>query len=273
MRVIYQYQFRTDATVAHRLDFPILFSIATLRAWHPEAEVVVLEYEGGRLDWEDFPDRLGFRRLPAPPYDRSTHDGLIPFLMARPSHVWEHASGLTCYCDSDVLWLDRLPDLDRRYVHINESNAGFYLFDPSAYRAAGFLGLWSHFCEEAIRDRRVRDAIRADDPEPYLHDESVFRFLRGAYPELIGRWLWFLSKEDLALPWHLPGPRSGRLHLVKGICGERRGSLAWLLRESRPALERAFTDDELRTILGPDYDLGGTYSLDTIHQAIRMLGR
>lgn len=270
LRVIYQYFCLDDAVVARRLDQPILFSMATLRACHPECEIVVLEYDRGRLDWQDFPNRLGFRVV-RPAHFPAHHDGLLSPHMARAADAWGHASGLTCYSDSDVLWFDRIGPVDPDYVHINRSNSGLFLFDPTAYRAAAFMGLWAHACAETVRDQALRDAIRAASPEPYLHDESVYRHLWRSYPELLDRWLWILTAGDFAHPSDFPLSRAGRLHMIMNRCGVRRGSLAWLLRETRPVLEHYFTEGELREILGDDYPAGGMFSLDTLDDAIDSL--
>jgi hypothetical protein len=267
VRVIYQYFSDHGGEVARRLDFPILLSMATLRAHHPECEIIVLEYNQGNHDWQDYPRRLGFEVVHKS-HDPASHDGLLPIPLARPAHVWEHARGLTTYCDSDVMWLDRLPDLDRDYVHMNRSNTGLFLFDPACYRAAAFMGLWAHACAHAVRDQGLRDAMRAGEAEPQLHDESVYRHLRDVYPELLGSWIWILPHDEFAHPWDLPRARAGRLHLVMWRCGVHRGALAWLLRETQPALERCFTPCELEEILGPYYEMGGAFSLQSLDAAI-----
>jgi hypothetical protein len=51
-------------------------------------------------------------------------------------------------------------------------------------------------------------------------------------------------------------------------CGPRRGALAWLLRETQPALEQVFTPTELESLLGELYPLGGRYSCATLAEAV-----
>ncbi|HWE40644.1 MAG TPA: hypothetical protein VG406_29125 [Isosphaeraceae bacterium] len=267
MRVVYQYFLEGAPTVARRLDFPILFSVATVRRHHPDAEVVVLDYSGGRLDWGDFPDRLGFRTVPKA-LDSTRAADFFPVHIHRPRHVWEEAAGPTVYTDCDVLWLEPLPGLDPGVVHIHEKNGGFFAFDPACYRAAAFLGLWAHACDLADRDPEFRRAVRVNEHDTWLHDESVYRHLWRVYPELLAPWVRHTPPELLAHPWDLPLARAGRFHMTMPHCGPRRGALAWLLRETQPTIERMFNNNELESMLGELHPLGGRYSCATLADAV-----
>lgn len=258
--VIYHYWHKRDCL---SLDYPIIVSIATLRAQNASIPIYVLDCSRRTVDWKEFPRTLNFTvvpwrfRLP-----RKRFRGLV---------LWEHSSkafdlpefaekieqSKIIFCDSDVFWLrNPLPLASEAHIDrfcCRPENTGFFYFDKHSSAVKEFIKLWQATIVAAIYDMRIRKSIwtacRLDQSTKLpLHEEMVHYYVRNDR---------FAFDIPMAENQRLkPGVTENdlkdakNLHIMQVFWPGKRGLIGLHIRELLDSMKNTLDSEQLRLLFG-----------------------
>lgn len=272
--------------VAQNMAFPIILSIATLRAHNKDIPIVVMDLSEGIQDWEDYPNKLNFKverlstflRIDVQKYGfestnwhgvgKTESKPIDLHMMSRPFDYWKcgerQPQNKILGCDSDIFWLKNpLPLIKEENEFISQfvvdGNLGLFYYDKRSSKAQATGKLWMALCLQAIYDPSFRRELVDVTPHyPNIIDEMVMN--------------WAIS-ENIAMPtptpmyenFHISGFRSfiseeeiktkvKNVHCLYSITGPERGRFCQVVNELYDALASVLSDEDLEDIFGDNYN-------------------
>jgi hypothetical protein len=245
--------------VAQNMTFPIILSIATLRAHNKDIPIVVMDLSEGPQDWEDYPDKLDFTvdkvdtylpiDLQRYGFEPHPHHGVgltesKPIdlrMMSRPFDYWKcgerQIQNKILGCDSDIFWLK----------------------NPLPLKAQGTGKLWMALCLQAIYDADFRREIVEVTPHyPNIIDEMVMNWAieKGVsdpkptpiYENFhISAFRSHISVEEVSI-------KVKNVHCLIAIAGPERGRFCQVVKELYASLASVLNEEDLRDIFGDNYN-------------------
>jgi hypothetical protein len=272
--------------VAQNMAFPVILSIATLRAHNKDIPIVVMDLSDSAQDWEDYPNKLnfkvekldpflridveryGFKSTPWPGTGETESKPINLHMMSRPFDYWKcgerQPQNKVLGCDSDIFWLKNpLPLIEEKNGFIPkfvvDGNLGLFYFDKRSDKAQATGKLWMALCLQALYDPSFRKELIEVTPHyPIIIDEMAMN--------------WAIEKK-ITLPtptpryenFHISGFRSygsineietkvKNAHCLYSITGPHRGRFCQVVKEFYDALSSMLSEEDLKDIFGDNYN-------------------
>lgn len=286
--------------VAHNMTFPVILSIATLRAHNPDVPIVVMDLSQGLQDWEEYQLKLNFkveRISPFLPLDLDRYGFRPTFwhavgetntkpidlhMMSRPFDYWKCGQRQTqnkvLGCDSDIFWLrDPFPlvyedEMGKIPQFVVDGNLGLFYYDKRSKEANKTGNIWMAFCLQAIYDPEFRREIIEVTPHyPNIIDEMIMNWAiikNIANTQDTHRWENFhisglrsyVSREEILT-------KVKNVHLLFSICGNQRGRFCQCIKELYDALLSVLPQSDLDDIFGEGHERR-MWSIADFHKSV-----
>ncbi len=162
---------------------PLIFSIASVRAYNKFIPIYVINLSSKRIDWGVYPKKLNFKvynkksKFPENSYYQSK-------LMSRVFDINEVSRLIPesdiLFCDSDVFWIkDPLPLMNEMSLFNCNSNNGVFYYRKTSKAAMNFLLEWQRDIDKTINNHEFRIEILSNfgfSLNFNIHDELVMRY-------------------------------------------------------------------------------------------------
>jgi hypothetical protein len=268
------------------MTFPIVLSIATLRAHNEDVPIVVMDLSDSPQDWEDYPSKLRFKVEKVNPYLQinlqrygfkpTPHHGvgltetkpIDLHMMSRPFDYWKcgerQPQNKILGCDSDIFWLKNpFPLIEEKHNFIPQfvvdGNLGLFYYDKRSKKAQATGKLWMALCLQAIYDPNFREELIEVTPHyPTIIDEMVMNWAIAtemSEPKPTPTWENFhisgfrsyVSVEDIKT-------KIKNVHCLYSITGPQRGRFCQVVQELYDALASVLSEADLKIIFGDNYN-------------------
>lgn len=173
---------------------PIILSIASIRRWHEDVEIHVIDTSDREVDWADYPYMLNFkvfkqspefivkqpRRVDTPSY-MIRYDLLSkPCLVLR--HLEKHKDRTVLVSDADICWIKPIYPLASDPEKICMTlNGGLYYLNSGSELAMKTLEMWVAYCYFASLNVEFCERIVAALGKKHIHDETVNNYMRKSF--------------------------------------------------------------------------------------------
>lgn len=242
------------------MAYPVVVSVATLRAVEPDIPVYVVDVSDEGGDWGFYPELLDFKvvhRPPQLPVPWSPDIGLVRSTYKYCSSIFDVTSlageipeGTIVFSDSDIFYLEPfLPLEPGDKFNCTREFVGHYYYDKAAVPATAFLSLWKKCITRGVEDLEFRRHAASYYRLPrFFNQESVFVYLCEVAS--VERSVRFLAEEEHCFEPEYPHEGLKLFHFAGAHFGNRRGLAALAIEEYRNALFKVLGEREVFDVFG-----------------------
>jgi hypothetical protein len=267
------------------LRSPVILSIATLRAFHKEVPITILdisEFERPSEDWFEFQQALNFNVLKIKT-DMDTSSPRYWKLCSKVSEIYKNIEFLKeddiVFIDSDIFFLKSIFPLD----YENEMkekfccwphNTGFFYFNKNLESNKKLLKKWEDTIFECLKNDQFYQELKREYyyKQDLLEDEICFLYLSNKSKNLNIQNLNF-KKENYCFEYKLFKneidliSQIKMLHCLYEYNGHRRGILCLVIEELKQNIQKSLTNCLIKKIfkneiIRPSYNLNAISQMD-----------
>ena len=276
MDLVYHVFCKEECSVFQNHRVPILLSIASVRAFHSDVRIFVIERKPTFFDWLDYPDRFDFQLLEQSHFSCEKLElSPVSLRCADIMHNIDLFDKDVLYVDSDVIWLDSwLPQPENKMVIFNEPRGEYQFVNTGLFALNKQNDSFDLFCEWhnliinwKNHKKDLGDFLLSYNGDFNINDESTFAYLINqknnvdrivhTYDLALFNNRYLRSKEKL-------------IHFLTHFASENKIDFIFKIREINEILHQVFTPADFCNF-GIDWSYRGSVDLLNIHKSDKIM--
>lgn len=246
-------------------EHPVYYAVQTIRHYHPDAKLYIMNYDNSNLDWSDIEADNVFEMETLPVFKieeqfkrfgkkRFCEFGINQILDIPKMHSLIEEN-LLCYVDADIFWTDAIDvniGIDLTLFNCHPNNTGCWFYDKRADKALLFIDHWIKSLERTMEDENYFNFVLNEFEKLHnrkfevIDQERPYFVVRNENQNLCSQ-LGFEDYYNVLLPRRLKSDaivKMKNLHLMHNWfttnndqLNKNRGKICWLIEELRATIK------------------------------------